>query len=495
VTRNTPRSGHLGALALGVLLCGLGSYAIARPEARPTGLLRDFNAFYCAGRALGVRADPYRSEPLGSCERERKPAPLLTGARGLVMPAPLPPYALVPFIALAGLPYAVAAIVWSGGIVLCVAISVVALRRATGAPLLPLVAAFALGDGYASLCLGQIAPFAVAALAVAATFLSRRQDAPAALAAAFAMLEPHIGLPACLALFVWRRGTRIVLIACALAGTLASFAVAGIGTTLEYVRAVVPAHVLSEVVNEKQFSLTYAAHRLGLADAAAVRAGECWYAAMLVTGIILARIVAKRTGNNAALATIPPALTLLGGPFVHIAQMPAALPAAFVLYAGAGEKTRRVVGGAIVVLAIPWIQFSNLGSLFLILAPLIVAILVATLIERRLGVVAAAAVVTLLFVEQLMYAVTTAAPDATPLLLAQYDPRALAEGTWSLYVHAVGTANARAFDVAKIPTVLGLLTLAAAALRVALRPRDRSRTGRRAPAWKEAEGSWRIAHS
>ncbi|MGB8204982.1 MAG: hypothetical protein WCE83_09910, partial [Candidatus Baltobacteraceae bacterium] len=40
--------------------------ALASPSLRPPAVLRDFNAFYCAGASIDRGADPYRAEPLGS---------------------------------------------------------------------------------------------------------------------------------------------------------------------------------------------------------------------------------------------------------------------------------------------------------------------------------------------------------------------------------------------------------------------------------------------
>ena len=491
---NAFASGRAAALALAAVLVAIVGFGAARPDVRPAGLMRDFNAFYCAGSAMLHHADPYRAEPLGGCERRPKPAPLLTGARGLAMPAPLPPYALVPFVALAWLPYTAAVIVWALCIVLAVAVAAYAVRRTTGLPMLPIVTALALTDGYASLCLGQVAPIAVAAIAVAAMLVSVGRDEGAALAAAFAMIEPHVALPVCLALFVWRARTRLVLVTAALGCAFLSFSLASIPTTFEYLRAVIPAHALSEVVNEKQFSLTYALHRFGATDAAAVRAGELWYVAMLACGVVLSRIVAKKTFDDAAIVTIPPALALVGGPFVHIIQMAAALPAAFVLYRHAGARTRRYLGIGIAALAIPWMQFVNLGTIFVLLAPVAAAVLVATLVDRRPLAVAGAAVFAVLVVEELTFFIATGVGDATPALVAHYDPKALAEASWTLYVRAIGTANARAFDLAKIPTLFGLTTLVCAATMTVFRPtKNASARAVLVPAWKGAEASRRIA--
>jgi hypothetical protein len=440
--------------------------AIFVPAMRPSGLLRDFNAFYCAGAVLDRGADPYRAEPLGACERTAKPAPLIAGAAGLAMPAPLPPYALAPFALLAHLPYLAAAGAWTLFLALCVAITVGSLRRLTGLPIATLAFAFLLGDGYASIALGQIAPVAIAAIALAARLLAEGRDELSACAAGVALLEPHVGLPACASLFVWRARTRLPLVAVALACAAVSVMVAGTGTLVEYVRAVLPAHALSEIANEKQFSLTYALARLHVPDELALRAGELWYAVAVGGAIWVAGRIARNGGGAGQIVSLPAALAVFGGPFVHISQIAAALPAAFLLYA---RTTDRRLGLAIVALAIPWIQFANLGIVFLPLAALVAGYLALELVDPRPVAAAIAAGSAVLFIEAAIALVTTV-PDATSVLSANYDPRALAETSWALYVRTIGTANATAFDFAKVPTILALCFIAFAAFREAVRP-------------------------
>jgi Glycosyltransferase family 87 len=462
--------GRFALAALGVLVLAF----LFAPSVRPAGLMRDFNAFYCAGQTLNAGADPYRAEPLGSCERAPKPDPLLAGQAGLTAPAPLPPYALVPFRALAFLPYVSAAIVWTLLGIGAVVAAVWAMRKITGLPLLALVAAFALGDGYASLCLGQVAPIAVAAIAVAAWLLREGRDEWAGCAAGIAMIEPHIGLPLCASLFVWRARTRVPLLGFAVVCVAASVLTSGVPISLEYVRGVLPAHALSEIANEKQFSLTYALHRLGAPDEAALRAGELWYAVMLLGGVWAAGKLATRYKNAAAIAVIPPALAVFGGPFVHIIQIAAALPAALLLYVAAPARLRRTIGIAIVALAIPWIQFANLGTIFVGLAAVVAALLVASFVDDRpiFGVIAGCAAIGIV---ETAIALVRPVPDVSALLRIHYDPAALAEQSWTLYVRALGSANAAAFDFAKLPTVGALCALAYAVIVEAFRTTESRR--------------------
>ncbi|MBD5654626.1 MAG: hypothetical protein IAI50_05530, partial [Candidatus Eremiobacteraeota bacterium] len=189
-----------------------------------------------------------------------------------------------------------------------------------------------------------------------------------------------------------------------------------------------------------------------------------WYLAMLASGVALARLVAKRTGDAAALAVIPPALAVVGGPFVHGGQIAAALPAALVLYGHASPNVRRAIGIGIVLLAVPWIQFLNLGTIFVLLAPPIVALLVASFVDRRPLIVVASAVCAALFLDGLIVSITAPFEDATKVLLAHYDPTSLAEASWTTYVTVIGAANPGTFDVARIPTLLGLATIVCAAI-------------------------------
>jgi hypothetical protein len=476
--------------ALAASLAILTALFIWQPQTRPTGLLRDFNAFYCAGRALANGSDPYRAEPLGSCERAVKP-PFASGIAGLAVPAPLPPYALAPFRALAMLPYPAAAALWLLFLVGAVALAVAATHRATDLPLSGLIAGFALGDGYASLCLGQLAPVAVAAITVATACAQRHRYRAAAFAAALAMVEPHVALPACLALFLWRPAARVPLAAAALALLALSIATGGMATNLEYVRQVVAAHGLSEIANEKQLSLTYLVHRFGAGDAQALRIGEMWYAAMLIAGALAAARLARRFNSDGLIAAVPPAMALVGGPFVHIAQIPAALPAAFLLYANA-PRLRVPFALSIVALAIPWMQFVSLGTIFPLLAGACAGVLVWRLLGVRPPFAVVSGLAALCFAAAPTFLVSTRVPAAQRLLVAAYDPRALAEASWGAYVQAVATWNLPAYDLARLPTLTGIVTLAFGAAALAF---GRRAIGAGAPSPYVEKGTWPLRES
>lgn len=444
----------VAAVALFVLL----------PQTRPSALMRDFNAFYCAGAAIDRGADPYRNEPLGACERSPRPAWLNRGIPNLAAPAPLPPYALAPFAALARLPYAAAALIWSFVLIGALALTVAVMRRLTGLPTLALAAAFLLGDGYAAWTLGQVAPIAVAAIALAGYLFSRDRPIAAAVAVACATIEPHVALPAALALFFWCPRARIALVAAAVTLGALSVAIGGWPLDLEYVRAVLPAHALSELTNSRQLSLTSFLHRLGTSDAIALRAGELSYAAMLALSLWAAPITARRLGSPALIVVLPVALTLVGGPFGHVVQVGAALPCALLLYVKL-LQARTILALAIVALAIPWVQFSSLGAILPVASAAVAALLVFMLLDRRPLSVAVAAIGVFGIFEAISALVTQRVPDATKALAAAYDPNALAQTSWTLYVGIVGPWNLAAYDLARLPTWFGLLALAFVALR------------------------------
>jgi hypothetical protein len=259
-------------------------------------------------------------------------------------------------------------------------------------------------------------------------------------------------------------------VAAALACLAISVAVAGPATTVEYVRAVVPAHAISEIANEKQLSLTYALHRLGASDAWALRVGDLWYLGMLALGVAAGGLALRRGFGTEFVAVLPPLFAVVGGPFVHVVQMPAALPAALLLFsARATGATRGILGLAVAALAVPWIQFANLGTSFAGLAALVCAILVFSLVQRRPAAAGSAAIAAIVFLAAAMAAVRTDIGDAGAALAARYDPRALAEVSWTAYIAAIGSANAFAFDLTKVPTIAGLIALAYCAL-AELRP-------------------------
>ncbi len=442
-----------GLLALASL-----SFALARAHYASGAWALDFRAFYCAGAAVAEHRDPYLTEPLRSCENAVRG---FQPGRGLpfALPAPLPGYALAPFVLLSRLPFSLASALWA--LLLCAsfASTVALLARMSALGAGTVVAALALGTAY-SISIGQIVPIVCAAAVAAAYFVSRGHDRSAALAAALATIEPHLGLPICLALFVARPRARIVLLACG--GILAALSVGllGIAANVEFVRDVLPAHALSEISNEEQYSLSYVAHLAGLDERVAGALGTFSYLAMLAVGIVAGRAAAVRTGRDALLVLVPAALAVLGGPFVHVQQLAIALPAALVL-CGLRGREARACAFAVVLLAVPWTanDFLTLNLPVVAGVALVLALDLFELSPRAAAFAGLAAALSI----ALLGAISVNAP----VVLAPYDPRdgaALAETGW----RAVSDANFHANVVPRALTKMlgwcGLILIAVAAL-------------------------------
>jgi hypothetical protein len=332
----------------------------------------DFLAFYCAGKVSAVRADSYRAEPLRSCEEAAMGSlgHKYAMARYLVVPAPLPPYALAPFSLFGFMTYRVAATVWFALLLAACALSIVLLRRLTGLSVLALFFPVLLADGLASIIIGQIVPIVLCF--VCASALALREDKPfeAAGYAVATLLEAHIGLALCLALFVLEpRSRRGLLVFGGLLAAL-SLAYGGLGQNVEYLARVVPAQAHAEGLSfSGQYSLSALLAQLGVAPGPALQLGSLSYLLMLVISIGLAGRLARTLHDKAYVVLVPPALVLLGGAYAHIHQMALALPLAFMLVARR-SPWRPLALTALLLLAIPWQSFAEMPFFYSKLPPL-----------------------------------------------------------------------------------------------------------------------------
>ncbi len=345
------------AVTLALLGARLAEPGVPGPITNPA----DFRAFYCGSRVLLQRADPYRTEPLRTCEHEAAAAYGLHVLEGLVLPAPLPPFALLALAPLAVSPFTLASPLWLALSFLAIVATLAVVRKLSGAPLWSIALAFVTAGACESLPNGQVVPLVVLAIAASALALRAGRCRAAALLALATLAEPHLGVPLCLALFCWAPATRRVLGlgAAVLAG--ASLAAGGVPLVREYLGEVLPLHARSEVTELNiQYSLTTLAYSLGASERAAVAAGSLSYGAMALLSLWLARRLARALGDEALIVLTPPALVLLGGVFIHLHQMAAALPLAFVLAARTRATSRKLALAAILCLVFPWEAFSQL---------------------------------------------------------------------------------------------------------------------------------------
>jgi hypothetical protein len=313
-------------------------YHVARHRTLPNFSTDEaFVAFRCGGEAVLQRANPYLVEPMRGCEARARVVP-----PGVVEPAPLPPVTLGFFALFAALPYRVAALLWAA--ILLASYIVASLGLVRLAPRVPPIAVWlalapnlVLLNGY----YGETPPLVAAALALAGLALRAERPAAAACAVTVATaFEPHVGGAAWLALGLFVPGARLPLaLGLGIAGGLSVLAV-GPGTTVSYLTAVLPAHAVSELPANDQYSLTSLLFAIGWPARPALAAGLASYALMLGLGCAFAPVLARRMRAPEIVVFLPAAAVLLGGTFVHDLQMSLALPLA-VVAAGAPFALRQ----------------------------------------------------------------------------------------------------------------------------------------------------------
>jgi hypothetical protein len=335
---------------------------------------RPFHAFVCAGEIARGGGNPYRVEPLLSCEHRASVPPAPQEAPGVVEPAPLPGYALAFFSLFSGLPYTVAALVWSTILIVALAVATWALAQATSIPWYTIAAVLVPNAGLGNLAQAELPPICIAAISVSALLLARKHFNGAAIAVSLAMIEPHVGLAACLGLFIFAPKARWMLAACGALFAFVSFALLGADVNIEYLRAALPAQARSEFLALDQYSLTWVLHALGLSDRASLVAGSLSYLVMLVLGLWFAKRWSAELHSRELLVLVPAAAVLIGGVFIHNIQLAIALPAALVIADRSSER-RGLAFAGVALIAIPWdsLQGFKLPELFSVIAILLLA--------------------------------------------------------------------------------------------------------------------------
>jgi hypothetical protein len=433
----------------------------------------DTTVWYCAGQAVNERADPYLVEPMRACELHydsEKHYPW-------VEPAPLPGYTLAAFSLLAHLPFGPARTIWFYALIGAILITAVLLAKRAHIPPLVALLCLAMVDGYFNLFYGELPPIAVAALVASAGLGTARRYSAAAIVGSLAMIEPHIGLPACLAMFVWWPKTRVAFVICGTALAAVSVAAIGLPANLEYFHTVLPLHAAAEIAAQDQYSLTRVLHILGAPDRIALSVGSMSYLVMTVAGVALARRLATAAESEALITLLPPALALLGGPFVHDLQMAAAIPAALVL---AASTRPPLVVRALVLVAIvfPWHAWNAANARgqvgMLEIATIVGAVLVAMRtqpVKVRVGALVATVLASILIATGIEAIPRHKVGPPTTIAPMKVAPRDMGSADWAAYVSRdvrYSTPDAR--DVAeKIPVWLALLAVAGMGLAVSPR--------------------------
>jgi hypothetical protein len=423
----------------------------------------DTTVWYCAGQAVNERADPYLVEPMRACELRYDPAK----QSPWVEPAPLPGYTLAAFSLMARLPFALARTIWFYALIGAISITAVLLARRVKIPPLVALLCLAMVDGYFNLFYGELPPIAVAALVASAGLGTARRYTAAAIVGSLAMIEPHIGLPACLAMFVWWPKTRVPFVICGCGLAAVSVAAIGLPANLEYFQTVLPLHAAAEIAAQDQYSLTRLMHILGVPDRIAVSAGSLSYLIMTVAGVALARPLATAVESETLITLLPPAVALLGGPFVHDLQMAAAIPAALLL-AASTRPPLAVRAFALVAIVFPWHAWNLAdarGQVGLLEIAAVAGAMLVALRTKPVKVQVGAVVATVLASIAIATAIE-AIPrhhvgPPTTIAPMKVDSRDMGSADWAAYVSRdvpYSTPDAR--DVAeKIPVWLALLAV------------------------------------
>jgi hypothetical protein len=435
---------------------------------------QSFKAFYCAGAAVKERRDPYLVEPMRSCERQIAPS---TEPDGYVEPAPLPGYALVPFALLATVPAKVAAPIFALCLVLAAILSAWCLAPLLPAPRAAVLLALA-PLTLLNVAFGEIPPFALLAICACAYFLSTQRWVGAGIAVCAALIEPNVGLPAALAVFLFAPRTRVPIAICAVALAVVSVAALGVAANLQYFTSVLPTMADAELNAADQYSLAHLLYAGGMSAALSQLLSKIWFVVAMALGIGLAGIFARRDRQPELLPLLPPASVLLLGIYLHDIQMLLALPAALVLASRVrGEALRAIAAAACALLIAVWTQ--PLARATVILDAVGVAagvyVLIRGTLTRRVVASAAAVVAAVLGLVLLQH--VSPPPTAEQLVTHEFHSASneLGPAAWARYLEStpalLGQQLAR-----KMPTWLGLFVIMLCALQlgVAAKPEDDS---------------------
>jgi hypothetical protein len=394
--------------AVAVLTLAMLAYGFAHP---PRIASEDFDAFYCAAKSLP--ADPYRYEPLHSCETRN----LHPSTPNAAVPAPLPPYAIAAFTPFTRIPFPQAELAWWLVLLLSTLAIIWAVVELTSLPLF--LVGFCIVASALLQCLqnGALAPLPIAALSLAAVALARGRHTLAALALVLSCIEPHMALPPILAVFLLVPAMRARL-AIGLAAIVAISLAAGPQLNIEYVASVLPAHAVSELGTAGQYGLSALLHAVGFSDRISVGLGSAQYALFVIVGLWLAYSLQRVVPGAAVLAPMTCAVT--GGTFVHATQIAGAIPFALAI---AAQDDGAVAWIGATALAIPW-QFAieESGAAF---AGIVMA---AVLVYRRapwaLAVASGVALATVLWL------LSTLAPAHGVVAVPAIAPSEFAEVAW-----------------------------------------------------------------
>ena len=290
----------------------------------------NWSVWYCGAEAVSEHRDPYRVEPLRACEHRVRGA--VFKQRWAVIPMPLPGYSLVLMWPLLVLPFFAGKAVWIAVVFATLGISAWGSARLTGLGFPAVLLIFAPTVGVLNLMYGGLEPVGIAALCVAALAFERNRPSLGGTLTVLALIEPHLGVPAVVAVFALIPRSRVAIVAGAAILALASIALLGWGTVVEYVGAVLPAQSAGEAtISTQQYSFTHLLYVAGAPTKVATTLGSIWYLGAIALGTLAAARIRALFGRASAVVLVPVAISLFGGLYVHNHQITAALLGALLL--------------------------------------------------------------------------------------------------------------------------------------------------------------------
>jgi hypothetical protein len=336
---------RIGASAplLAIVAIGM-AFTLLRQLSGHGDYLVDLRAFYCGGSSLLHHQDPYTTQNV-ACSHA-------INASAEVLRAPHPPFALVIYALLALAPFK--AVSFAYIVLAWCAVGATSFVLSKITRIESWVAALGTAPflGYHCISFGQPTPFIALFIVLAAYHLMRGRYVAAALAAAFTLIFPQVGLPIVVALFVCVPGTRVALVGFVALLALVGLAALGPQANIHYVSVSLKLEQLQTAGDALQCGLPWLLQQLGVAPFAAALAGSIWYVVVIAGGIAwLARNVTDST--RALVAVVPPALVPLCSSFVHPQHFALALCAALVILGSQPRRLGPVLFGT-TLLTVPW---------------------------------------------------------------------------------------------------------------------------------------------
>lgn len=313
------------------LLAGLTIFTLYFALANPQHIIGyDFQAFWCGGQTLAHHANPYLNQPLHGCESKNSPGFFVENANATI-PAPLPPYALTFFIPWSFIPWVVARAIWWIFLVACIFIESHLIQKLTGKSFWFSFFACSLALTAPTMLQGALAPLPIMLVTAASWMFQTRRWAYGSILLALSMIEPHLALPACIAVFVFLPKTRLWLITVGFIEFLLAIAAVGLKGFFDYFQHVLPVHAKAELNNVGQESLTIIVHHLGISGSTSMHLGAIQYIIFCFIGIFVGYKLSKRYETNAWFVLAPASFAVVGGEFIHLSEMAILIPASCLL--------------------------------------------------------------------------------------------------------------------------------------------------------------------